>query len=527
MRSKSVTLGVVIVICTVIFSSKAPLHSTNNSLKESENNESPHQLHSISEIKGFSENRLLSTKDDYYDHHVEPTLAIGEDGTIYAGWKNSDTHNGGGVRVSFSKSTNGGIGWTQPRNMPMFDVQLQANKFGLADDEFITTRQSDPWLFWRNDNIYYAYLEFAPDVPDFSQITVASSDDNGDTWNPVSASFSGGFADKETMWVDYDGTIYVAYDDIDGRNNVTIRVTRSTDGGSSFNEVSIVGTPDPGHLAPYVTTNTSGHVFIASTFFNDFGGTLLLSKSEDMGETFGEPQFINNDGFHGDFTQVDGLPAKGTIPVLRFDQYDRLYVLWADRYDQSHTFDIYLRYSDDFGETWSDRIQINPISEGDQWQPDMDIDSEGNLHLVFYDEQNSVYRPYYRKLQFSGESRSNVTLSDTIVIADADTSSEFTRPGDYFTIRLDSNDVPHVVWTDGRNDEMDIYYAHGTTTAITTTTATTTTTSSDTTTSTTTSIFTNTSNTFNLDSFQILIAISSGLAVVFIVVVIVYYRSKR
>jgi len=28
-------------------------------------------------------------------------------------------------------------------------------------------------------------------------------------------------------------------------------------------------------------------------------------------------------------------------------------------------------------------------------------------------------------------------------------------------IQLDSNTVPHIVWSDGRNNEMDIYYAHG------------------------------------------------------------------
>ncbi|MFW9909805.1 MAG: hypothetical protein ACFFEF_14645, partial [Candidatus Thorarchaeota archaeon] len=36
-----------------------------------------------------------------------------------------------------------------------------------------------------------------------------------------------------------------------------------------------------------------------------------------------------------------------------------------------------------------------------------------------------------------------------------------TRPGEYMSIQLDSNEIPHIVWSDGRNNEMDIYYAHG------------------------------------------------------------------
>ena len=55
-------------------------------------------------------------------------------------------------------------------------------------------------------------------------------------------------------------------------------------------------------------------------------------------------------------------------------------------------------------------------------------------------------------------------LSDEIVIANEDTSSVFTRPGEYMSIQLDQYGIPHVVWSDGRNDEMDIYYAYGLTT---------------------------------------------------------------
>jgi hypothetical protein len=58
------------------------------------------------------------------------------------------------------------------------------------------------------------------------------------------------------------------------------------------------------------------------------------------------------------------------------------------------------------------------------------------------------------------------------------TSNTFTRPGDYFTIRVDSNNVPHVVWSDGRNNEMDIYYAQGIKSSETTTSSDTTTTKS-------------------------------------------------
>jgi hypothetical protein len=90
----------------------------------------------------------------------------------------------------------------------------------------------------------------------------------------------------------------------------------------------------------------------------------------------------------------------------------------------------------------------------------MDIDSENRCHIVWYDEHEDTYGPYYRAITFS-EEEEELKFGETISIASENTSSSFTRPGDYFSIQVDSKDIPHVVWSDGREDEMDIYYSHG------------------------------------------------------------------
>lgn len=50
------------------------------------------------EILAFSDNRLLSIDDSNYAHHVEVSMAISDfpDEVIFVGWKNSETHSGGG-----------------------------------------------------------------------------------------------------------------------------------------------------------------------------------------------------------------------------------------------------------------------------------------------------------------------------------------------------------------------------------------------------------------------------------------------
>lgn len=407
-------------------------------------------ISTTSPVDAFSEDKLLSTNDLTYNHHVEPSLAISDNGTVFAGWKNSETYNGGGAQVSFAKSGNGGDTWSYPTNMANFDYRR--------------TRKSDPWLIWHDGSIYYAYLEFSVNDDSLSQITVARSSDYGETWSRVAASYGSYFADKETMVISDNGTIFVAYDDIDTNpaGHTTVRLTRSVDGGDTFDELSVISPSADGHVGPYLTLNGKSDVFVAWTYLYEEGGNLLIDNSTDFGETFGEDRIINSDGNYSAFTYVDDRVAKATLPVIRFDSHNRLYCLWADTYDPAAgSFDVYLRYSEDAGFTWSDRILINHIVEGDQWLPDMDIDSNDNLHIVYYSEQFNHYKPYYRMVSFTGPSRDVAVLSDPIGVTGALTSSEFTRPGDYCTIRLDSDDIPHVVWTDGRYNEMDIFYSHG------------------------------------------------------------------
>ncbi|MFW9996202.1 MAG: sialidase family protein, partial [Candidatus Odinarchaeota archaeon] len=342
-----------------------------------------------------------------------------------------------------------GATWTAPLDMPM------PNK--------LATRQSDPWLIWKDDSLFYAYLEFTIDGT-ISRITMAKSTDYGETWTTTSASRGIGFADKETMTVSNDGTVYVAYDDIDEFSTI-VRLTRSDDDGDTFKEISVIADSvnDPeDHVGPYVTTDSSNSVYVAwFRLTDDPWGDIYLTSSSDRGVTLSNAKDINTDSENCSYIDLGGRPSKLSLPVIRFDRNDRLYVIWSEKYEPNGSWDVYLKYSDDRGLNWSSRYQVNPITEGNQWQPDMDIDSKGRVHVVWYDQQGASFRPCYRMITFPEVMENDPVFSDPIAVASVNTSNFFTRPGDYFTIRVDSNDIPHVVWTDGRNVEMDIYYSHG------------------------------------------------------------------
>ncbi|MFX0173366.1 MAG: hypothetical protein ACFE9L_15845 [Candidatus Hodarchaeota archaeon] len=136
--------------------------------------------------------------------------------------------------------------------------------------------------------------------------------------------------------------------------------------------------------------------------------------------------------------------------------------MWAEKYEPLGEWDIYIRYSDDFGRSWSQYYRVNPVIEGMQWHPDLDFDSQGRCYIVYYDQQGDSYRTYYRMISFPKDSTGEAEFGEPIAIASVSTSAPYNRrPGEYFAVRVDLNDIPHIVWADGRDEEMDIYYSQG------------------------------------------------------------------
>jgi hypothetical protein len=395
------------------------------------------------EILSFSNNILLSISDSVYPEHVEPTLTIGINDEIYTGWKEARGPSSGGVDVSFSKSDNMGQNWTIPSSMPS-----NLNKNGF---------KTDPWLQIYNNEIFYSYLEYNDNFN--SQITVAKSSDSGLNWHTVKASNNTNFADKETFVISKNGTIFLTYDDIDSNNeSVEIRLSKSTDFGLSFNDITRINDINNKNvISPYPALFSNQTLFVTwlgTNFSNTNLIDIYFDHSVDQGRTFNIDRDLNPETD----IQVPNGQRGGGFPVIRFDSMDRLYVLWSD---YAKNWNIFLKYSDDFGVNWSPNIPVNENVNTQQILPDMDIDKNNVVHITYFEIENSQFRPYYVSISFTGTDRKTFERSKVIPIADEFTSSGFIRPGDYYTIRVDSNFIPHVVWTDGRSGHLDIYYSHG------------------------------------------------------------------
>ncbi|MFQ5977514.1 MAG: sialidase family protein [Candidatus Heimdallarchaeota archaeon] len=410
----------------------------------------------INKILRFSSNKLVSTDDSVYPEHVEPTLAISDEDDLFVGYKNAEYHKTGGVRVSFVMSTDYGNNWSHPFDMTHFR-------------SYLSSRMSDPWMVWRNGVLHYSYIEW-DDNASFTQVTLARSFDKGGSWKLQTASHGSGFADKDMMIVS-DDAIYIAYNDVGDQWNE--KLSRSLDGGETFEDTAnITDVPRDVQAGTYLAIDSQKRIYVAFLIVNSTTrmGDIYLDVSTNGGDSFGAERDVNPEGNHSAFEitndEYGARPGKISLPVIRFDNDDRLILLWADKSEPEGSWDVYLKFSEDYGLTWSNRTVVNPVTAGNAWMPDMDIDSEGRVHIAWLDEVNSVYRPYYRSVSFSegdffsGNREIIAELSPVISIGDQWTSSYFTRPGDYLTLRVDSQNIPHVVWTDGRSGELDIYYSH-------------------------------------------------------------------
>jgi hypothetical protein len=303
-------------------------------------------------------------------------------------------------------------------------------------------------------------------------VLVAVSEDGGATWRTSVQVFPGPGARSARVAFDRHGNLFLAFVDTSSFFSPELRVRLSTDGGSTFSELPLPSLPGF-ELRPALVAGGDG-VWVAFESITGTGvistlsapvaglgqvGTLTLSTLPGSGSAtssdiavlsngrvlvsaerlFGDPPSVDvwtdpdglgPAGFGSPLvvTNIPGYPTAARPRLAGAPSGGRGYLVYEDgRFGDPGFRDVFLRFSDDGGATWSAAIRSNGDARSvDRLIPAVAVASGGAVATSWYDFRNGDGQPFARvfpslvappepgspvNLRATGVSRSRIDLS--------------------------------------------------------------------------------------------------------------------
>jgi len=304
---------------------------------------------------------------------LKPSVAMNENGDIVVVWEDdSDDSDGSGNHDILARGF-------QPGGCESFDdifangdvTEGQQDSPSAAMDS-----QGNFVVVWRDDNdgngigqIYARGFNF--DGSEKFGLMTVNSDPGGRQRNPVVAMEPAG--DFVVVWEDDS-------DDSDGSGNYDIFARGfHPDGTERFHDTVVNQTTDGQQLDPDVAMNS--------------GGSFVVTWEDDIGDD-GYYQIYAR-GFNADGTgKFDAMTVNSIYhgqqysPAIAMDSAGGFVVVWEDDLDKDDEFQVLARGFDSNGlETFSDTT-VNTIPGGQHLAPDIVMDSVGNFVVTWEDDSD-------------------------------------------------------------------------------------------------------------------------------------------
>ncbi len=284
---------------------------------------------------------------------------------------------------------------------------------------------------------------------------------------------AGKIQDKEWLSSDQKGNLFFTWTEFDkyeskqAGDHSRIRFSSSADHGQSWTRPIIISDVEGDCLDGDSTmegatscTDSDGNIYVCWSGINK----LWFDKSTDGGKAFGRDKIITRqvEGWEvpvKNIYRANGMPfvlcnATGT------NFKNRIYVNWTDT--RNGDPDIFMKYSDNGGDTWSDDIRVNNDNIGngaEQYSNNFCIDPEnGNLYIIFYDKRNSISAAFIDVYIASSKDGGN-TWENTRI-----TPRPFAAPGkniffgDYIDIDA-ANGIVMPIFTVAEKNKFNVYTA--------------------------------------------------------------------
>ena len=289
------------------------------------------------------------------ESQVEPDIDVNpfNELNLVGVYQESRFRDGGARALNYVTSMDGGVTWIEG-SLPGLTVETGGP----------WKRASDPWVAFGPDNrVYYVSLAIN-DVGPPSAVLVSVSTDGGLTFGPpVTVQFSAvDFHDKEAIEVDtfpaspHFGNVYVGWDINRAAGGQHLVVSRSTDGGASYQGPVTLRTSSANIGAiPRVGPDGTVYVVWGGRFPGSPDFWVFFAKSGNGGATFSSPRAVQRLASIGVPTIRDGE----ILPSFTVDRSSGdLYLVWPDA-RWSGVDQIALSYSRDGGDTWSAPVRVS------------------------------------------------------------------------------------------------------------------------------------------------------------------------
>jgi hypothetical protein len=321
--------------------------------------------------------------------------------------------------------------------------------FGInvkVDDEVSpsTTFQLHPDI--AVDNTGIVYVVWRDRRNNNYDIYFANSTDGGNTFSPnrqINDDAGSVWQLQACIAVDSAGKIYVVWKD-ERNGDYDIYFANSTDGGNTFSANKKINddTGTAGQDSPSITVDNAGNIYIAWADGRNGNMDIYFTNSTDGGNTFSANKKVNDDA---------GTATQGT-PSIAVDNADIIYVAWTE--NRNGNYDIYFTNSTDGGITFSANKKVNDdAGTTGQYSPSIAAYNTGNVYVAWLDNRDGNEDIY-----FANSTNAGNTFSANKKINDDPGSADQYHP----SLSADNAGNVHVVWTDERNGNLDIYYANST-----------------------------------------------------------------
>lgn len=344
----------------------------------------------------------------------------------------------------------------------------------------------DPAVDWSSDG-QFAYATTLGACSFFGcGVWFYRSDDGGVTWDGLDnvtpgdprREITNGGSDKEFIHVDkhpsspHKDNVYVTWHD----SNI-MKFAVSSDFGDTFTKQSFSSASEDRGIGSDITTDAGGNVYYFWPAFNS--RTIRMRKSSDGGSTFASTVVVASTQGSFDFP----IPSMETRRVFIYVSADAdlsdgpyqgsVYAAWTDTTgpesgspSDNHAR-IQVAYSRDGGSTWNTSTPhaTSDASSVDRWHQWLAVGEDGTVHVIYYDTRRDGSRSsvdvFYSYSTNGAQSWSDPQLVTSELSPNISDGFEF---GDYNGLDIVMSDLVSI-FTDNRDESggasesVDVYAA--------------------------------------------------------------------